>query len=110
MSDSYRLQCKENQHKFLSLCSLCSFAAIQLWLRRAALGLLERLPPVERCFFIEARCRAYRPAWPVDAGAAIAIRRRRGRSQVRKVVPPPSHTGGLKSRRRIAVRRYACVL
>jgi hypothetical protein len=27
-------------------------------------------------------------------------------AKVWKAVPPPSHTGGIKSRRRIAIRRY----
>jgi hypothetical protein len=31
-----------------------------------------------------------------------------GRSKVWKAVPPPSHAGGIKSRRRIAIRRYTC--
>jgi hypothetical protein len=31
-----------------------------------------------------------------------------GRSEVREPVPPPSQTGGIKSRRRIAIRRYTC--
>jgi hypothetical protein len=34
---------------------------------------------------------------------------RQGRSKVRKPVPPPSQTGGIKSRRRIPIRRYTRV-
>jgi hypothetical protein len=32
-----------------------------------------------------------------------------GRSKVREPVPTPSQTGGIKSRRWIAIRRYTCV-